>query len=101
MGRWTYRVFIKKSRIDIDAMWNPDESTIVIVYADNGPGIAEDVAPRIFEPGFTTKEHADGVGLVECDVVVQNHNGEIIYKPGQEEGVLFSIHLPVIEEAPE
>ncbi|MCK4548086.1 MAG: hypothetical protein KAW17_11675 [Candidatus Eisenbacteria sp.] len=88
-------------RIDIDAVWNPDDSAIVIVYADDGPGIPEDAASSIFDPGFTTKEGAEGMGLAECMVVAANHGGGIVYKSGQEKGVLFSIRLPVIESPPQ
>jgi|GEM_PF-2128860 len=87
--------------IDINVIWKPDDSAIIIVYADDGPGIPEDVAPSIFEGGFTTKERAEGLGLAECRIVAENHGGEILYKPVQERGVLFSIRIPHLQEAPE
>lgn len=45
--------------IEIDA--RPD--TVTIAVADNGPGIAADMLPRLFEPFATTKEVGQGLGL--------------------------------------
>ncbi|MFC5429473.1 ATP-binding protein [Paraburkholderia denitrificans] len=45
--------------IDIEAQ----AATIAIRVRDNGPGIPEDVMPRLFEPFFTTKEMGQGLGL--------------------------------------
>ncbi len=84
--------------IDISVMWNPDESIIVVIYSDDGPGIPDDDAERVFEPGFTTKDKAEGMGLAECRVVAVNHGGDVVCKPGQKKGVLFSIRIPIVEK---
>ena len=34
-----------------------------IVVKDNGPGVKDDVAARVFEPFVTTKAHQGGLGL--------------------------------------
>jgi two-component system, NtrC family, C4-dicarboxylate transport sensor histidine kinase DctB len=38
-------------------------ATLAISVRDNGPGIPDDVMPRLFEPFFTTKEMGQGLGL--------------------------------------
>jgi len=39
------------------------DDQLVIEVRDRGPGIAEDVLPRVFEPFFTTKDPGKGTGL--------------------------------------
>ncbi len=58
---------------------NPDEDTIIFEIADNGIGIAADDIPHIFEPFYSTKENARGIGLGLAIVhgIIQNHKGKI------------------------
>ena len=61
---------------------NPDEDTIRFEISDNGIGIPEDDIPHIFEPFFSTKHDASGIGLGLAIVhgIVKSHNGKIEVK---------------------
>jgi hypothetical protein len=45
-----------------------DGDYVVVEVSDNGPGIAPDAAPRIFESFFTTKPRGMGTGLGLADL---------------------------------
>ncbi|MDX2019554.1 MAG: protoglobin domain-containing protein [Deltaproteobacteria bacterium] len=48
---------------------------------DEGPGVALDVAHRIFEPLFTTKAKGTGIGLSLCRRILEAHEGTIGLAP--------------------
>lgn len=66
-----------------------------IVVRDNGPGVAEDMVPRLFEPYATSKEKGTGLGLAIAQRIVFEHGGEIGYRKAQKGGAVFEIWLPV------
>jgi two-component system NtrC family sensor kinase len=76
---------------------NPDENHIKLDITDNGQGIAPEDIPHIFEPFFSTKEKASGIGLGLAIVhgIVQNHNGKIDVDSDLGKGTTLSITLPL------
>ena len=68
----------------------------VLEVADNGPGMAADVASRVFEPFFTTKPQGvgTGVGLSVCHGIVAAHGGRIELDTARGRGARFRVHLP-------
>ncbi|PLX66460.1 MAG: hypothetical protein C0602_12450 [Denitrovibrio sp.] len=60
-----------------------DANTVRIYVKDNGPGIPDDVAERIFEPYFTTKAEGrgTGVGLYMSKIIIeQNMKGRLYFE---------------------
>ena len=76
---------------------NPDDAHIIIEITDNGAGIAPEDIPHIFEPFFSTKDKASGIGLGLAIVhgIVQNHNGKIQVDSELGKGTTISIQLPL------
>ena len=76
---------------------NPDEEHISILVTDNGSGIAKDDLPHIFEPFFSTKHDASGIGLGLSIVhgIVQNHKGHIEVRSEPNQGTSIEILLPL------
>jgi signal transduction histidine kinase len=69
------------------------EGRVRIRVADNGPGIPRELGKRIFEPGFSTKEHGWGIGLpLARRIIRDNHGGELVLTPS-ERGATFDIIL--------
>jgi two-component system NtrC family sensor kinase len=63
---------------------------------DTGVGIPPEVQPRIFDPFFSTKQEAKGVGLGLAVVygIVQRHDGRIEVESRPGGGTTFTITLP-------
>jgi len=57
---------------------------VVIEVCDNGPGVPDDLAKKIFVPFFTTKKEGSGVGLALARQVMTAHGGFI--RVGQNDG---------------
>lgn len=77
---------------------NPDEEHIRIEITDNGVGISEEDLPHVFEPFFSTKQNASGIGLGLAIVhgIVQSHKGKTAVKSIRGKETTISITLPLI-----
>ncbi len=78
---------------------NPDKDTIKFEISDNGIGIPPEAIPHIFEPFFSTKQEARGIGLGLPIVhgIIQSHNGKIQVKSEPGLGTTISLFLPLIK----
>ncbi len=65
--------------------------SVKIEFEDSGPGIPEDVLPKIFEPLVTTKQTGTGLGLASCKSIISQHGGSISVKNNP---TTFTIELP-------
>ncbi|MFZ4520422.1 MAG: sensor histidine kinase [Bacteroidales bacterium] len=78
---------------------NPDDESICFEISDNGLGIAPEDIPHIFEPFFSTKQDASGIGLGLAIVhgIIQNHKGKIQVKSELGLGTTLVVTIPVIK----
>ena len=67
--------------------------SIHLCVTDNGPGIPEDVQPRLFDAFFTTRPQGTGLGLSVVKAVVAAHDGEVAVNTS-DCGSCFSIRIP-------
>jgi two-component system C4-dicarboxylate transport sensor histidine kinase DctB len=65
---------------------------VVIDVQDDGPGVAPDLAPRIFEPLVTGRAGGSGLGLALAKRIVAAHEGTIALVPS-ERGACFRVTL--------
>jgi signal transduction histidine kinase len=73
------------------------EEGVVVEIADDGPGVAADVAAHAFEPFFTTKDVGKGTGLgldISRRIVVERHGGDISLE-SRDGGAVVVVRLPL------
>jgi len=78
-----------------------EEEQIVIVVADDGPGIPKANLARIFNPFFTTKSvgSGTGLGLSICYGIINKIGGDIQVQSQTGEGTTFTIRIPACTTA--
>lgn len=101
------RVFANFAQNAFDALSDREDGRITLrcevtathvltEFADNGPGIAGEVLPHVFEPFVTHgKAHGTGLGLAICERIVVEHGGSIFVDSQAERGATFAFTLPL------
>ena len=77
------------------------ESWAVLEVEDDGPGMEETVAERVFDPFFTTRPEGTGLGLAMAYALSDRQGGHIRLVTAPGEGALFRISFPASELAPD
>ncbi|MDH5562193.1 MAG: PAS domain S-box protein [Nitrospirota bacterium] len=72
----------------------PTGNYVKISFEDQGPGIKEQELPNIFDPYYTTKPGASGLGLATAHSIVQQHQGYISVSSVLGKGTTFTVYLP-------
>lgn len=74
---------------------------IEVIVSDSGPGLAPEVAERLFEPFVSTKSTGMGVGLSISRTIIEAHEGRIWADGSPMGGTSFHFTLPDAEPADE
>lgn len=84
-----------KGTITITTVVDNDMARIDI--RDTGKGISAEDLPKIFDPGFTTKDSGVGTGLGLSIVrqIITEHKGKIEVESEPGKGTLFTLYLPI------
>ncbi|WP_143787460.1 sensor histidine kinase [Paraburkholderia phenazinium] len=90
-GRPSLTATLPRIEIEIEAA----AATLSISVHDNGPGIPDDVLPRLFEPFFTTKEMGQGLGLglAISSSIARDAGGSLVARNAPDGGALFVLTL--------
>jgi len=77
-----------KLKAGTDGLGNP-----VIKVIDNGKGITEEVAEKIFIPFFTTKQQGSGIGLSLSRQIMRQHKGTLSVSSTPNEKTVFKLRF--------
>ncbi|MBA3881766.1 MAG: response regulator [Chthoniobacterales bacterium] len=89
-------VHISASNVELDdkpGALLPAGRYIKVAIADRGEGIPEDLATKIFDPYFTTKPAASGLGLAISYSIIKKHGGLLHLETSSPEGAIFAFYL--------
>jgi signal transduction histidine kinase len=64
---------------------------------DSGPGIPEEVLPKVFEPLFSTKSFGTGLGLPTAKQIVEQHGGSVAIGNAPQGGARVTVRLRLAE----
>jgi signal transduction histidine kinase len=70
----------------------PHASEVAVVVEDAGPGLP--AAALELRPGFTTKEHGSGIGLVVTRAIIEQHGGRLALAARDGGGTTATLFLP-------
>jgi signal transduction histidine kinase len=66
---------------------------------DTGPGIPQDILPRIFDRFFTTRPNGTGLGLAMARKITEQHGADITAESSKWGGACFEVKWPIAEDA--
>jgi signal transduction histidine kinase len=73
---------------------------VLLRVIDDGPGIAPEHLPHVFEPFYTTKAvgEGSGLGLAVVQAIVEEHGGRVEVESNPGVGTRFTVHLAAAHE---
>ncbi len=91
----------RDSTVEIGVMCH--EGRVRIDIRDHGPGIAEELRPRLFtkfvqgDTGNTRQTGGTGLGLCISKAIMERHGGEIGFTPAAGAGTIFYLELKEVD----
>ena len=82
-----------KGKIQIET--KIDSDNFILTFSDDGTGMDEETASRVFEPYFTTKSNGTGLGMAMSYKIIKEFSGEFSVESKLGAGTKFVITLPV------
>ncbi len=76
----------------VDGKW------VRLLVSDNGPGVAAELLPQLFQPFISNKPGGIGMGLPISQALARSLGGTLEYEPAPGGGTRFTLTLPVFAE---
>ena len=80
--------------ISTEIRLDKEKNLVRLKVIDDGPGMAEPVKRRLFEPYFSTRKSGTGLGLAIANTIITEHNGSIRVRDNAPQGTVFIVELP-------
>ena len=74
-----------------------DGASVELCVSDDGPGIASELVPKLFEPFFSTKHGGTGLGLALTHQIIKEHGGDLVIESEPGHGATFRMLLPAFD----
>jgi signal transduction histidine kinase len=89
-----------KERVLSVSLSNTPGGDVLLRVEDNGPGVAVQNLPSLFNPFFTTRPEGMGMGLSICRSIIDAHGGRIWAESELGHGAVLSFSVPAAEQVP-
>jgi signal transduction histidine kinase len=88
----------KQGKIEISTGFQVKDGRVFINIKDNGKGISNAIADKIFLPFVTDKQNEEGtgLGLSVTYTLVKAHQGEVVFDTRAGQGTSFTVYLPTL-----
>jgi len=74
-----------------------EQNEALLIVRDSGPGISDEILPKIFDPFITSKQTGTGLGLTITHDIVEQHRGRILAENHPDGGAIFYVWLATCE----
>jgi len=81
--------------VDAGDLNGREQSFVLIVVRDTGPGLDQKQLQRVFETFYTTKSSGMGMGLAISRSIIEAHHGRLWVSSNTPRGAVFQFTLPV------
>lgn len=87
---------LTQQKREIRIVVSQNAGMVQVDIIDNGIGIPQEVAERLFSPFFSTKSEGMGMGLNICRTIIEFHGGQLNHRPNPSGGTIFTFTLPCV-----
>ena len=93
-----YAMYHHKQKGTLVIKTSENDSSVLLIFEDDGMGIRKEDMKRMFEKFFTTKEvgKGTGLGLSICKKIITEHGGTIEVESEEGKGSRFIVKLPKV-----
>src|SRR5450830_1263153 len=91
----------QRRMLHVVASYDAETEKVSVEVIDQGHGIPDDVAQRLFSPFFSTKAEGMGMGLNICRTAIEFHGGALTFSANPAGGTIFTFSVPAVPRAPQ